>query len=534
MHVTVRTGDGKAEIAAYRAHVIPWQLAVLLMALVGLFVSLWPLGLAGDYMNHLARNHIEARIWFDASLRENYTISFAVIPDLAMDIVVPWLAQLTGVYAAGAVMMGAAFVLPPFAGLLIAQTLHGRVSWIALLGFLAVFNENMQWGFVNFVVSTGLALVGFAFWIRCSPSWRRSFIFLPFGVFLAFSHALGFLLFGYLILLWEIGCFAAGQRGSLACFLRQLTTKDAVAMLPGLAVLAMATQGAQELTHAGVVDFSLLPKIDALWAGANFFDPWLARLVTLSLICVFWLGLRRGILEIEPRMKWVCAGLLALILAMPTSVFGIWGLHFRYPAVLIILAAASVKVRPGGGRIAKQAAAGAASLLAVVAYINGALHMARIDGFADSYRNLLTGLPEGARVLPARHEQTDPLLTLHAAGMAVIESSAFVPNLFTNTSPVSVRPQMRALHMPQAWPLLEEELADAAGLELPPSRNGYWSPYYHYGWPRFWDYVLYFRVGPHQSLDLPFLCREAESARAILYRISDSECPAGRPGLTAS
>ena len=115
--------------------------------------------------------------------------------------IVPWLSYGTGIYAAGALMMWAAFVMPPLAGLLIAQTLHGRVSWVALLGFLAMFNQNMQWGFVNFAVSTGLALIGFALWIRTVPTaphldlrpLRRRPGALP---------CLGFLLFGYLVLLW--------------------------------------------------------------------------------------------------------------------------------------------------------------------------------------------------------------------------------------------------------------------------------------------------------------------------------------------
>src|SRR5690606_23213231 len=111
--------------AALRAWVTPWRIAWLLAALACALVSLWPLGMAGDYMNHLARNHIEARLWFDSIMQQYYTVSFEVIPDLAMDMIVPWLSYATGIYAAGALMIWAAFVLPPLAGLLIAQTLHG-------------------------------------------------------------------------------------------------------------------------------------------------------------------------------------------------------------------------------------------------------------------------------------------------------------------------------------------------------------------------------------------------------------------------
>ena len=179
-----------------------------------------------------------------------------------------------------------------------------------------------------------------------------------------------------------------------------------------------------------------------------------------------------------------------------------------------------------------MAAATAAALLAAV-YINAALQISRIDRFAHANRELLAAVPEGARILPARDEQADSMLTLHATNIAVIERSAFVPNLFTNTSPVGVRPEMRRLHMPQSWPLLAEELAASASLELPETDNGYWSKGYYYGWPRHWDYVLYFRAEPDQSLSSPFLCQAAETASAVLYKVSSSQCSEVNGGVAA-
>ena len=176
----------------------------------------------------------------------------------------------------------------------------------------------------------------------------------------------------------------------------------------------------------------------------------------------------------------------------------------------------------------------AAALLLAAIYANGALQMSRIDGFARANRDLLAGVADGARVLSASHEEADPLLAFHAAAIAVIERSAYVPNLFTNTSPVGVRPEMRAFHMPQAWPLLEAQLAASAELEPPQPANGYWSPDYYYGWPRHWDYVVYFRSAPEQSLSLPFLCRQAESPGAVLYRISTDGCRATAGAVAVS
>ncbi len=516
--------DRKSGVSDLLGILTPGHVAACLAALTALIVAIWPFGLTSDYLNHLARNYIEAHIWFDNDLQKYYGLSFAVIPDLTMDMIVPWLAHVTGIYAAGGVTVWIALIMPPLAGLLIARNLYGRVTWCSLAGFLVIFNANMQWGFVNFVASTGIALLGFALWMNLAPRWSRVILFASFGAFLALNHALGFLLFGYLVLLWEVACFAQGQRGSRWSFGLQLVTRDALTMVPGLVVIAFATGNAQQLTHVGVADFDILQKIGALWSGTEFFNPMFGRLVTIAFIAAVFMGLRRRLLRIEPRMAWVCAGLLFLVLVMPTSIFGIWGLHFRYPAVLIILVAASLRLDDAAGEsVIRPAAIGTAALLIAI-FANGTLQMASIDRQARELRSVVAQLPKGARLLPARDAQADLSFALHSAAMAVIERSAYVPNLFTNTSPVDVHPQMRAQHMPQAWPLLKEKLVRSRELALPQAENGHWSPHYYYGWPQYWDYVLFFRTKADQALDIASLCPVAERPKIVLYRIGDRQC----------
>lgn len=518
--VTARSRD----LTQLRHLCTPGKAALALTALLALIVALWPLGLTSDYLNHLARNAIESRIWFDTDLQRFYGVSLAIIPDLTMDLIVPWLAHLTGIYTAGAMTVWMAFVLPPLAGLMIAQSAHGRITWGALAGFLLIFNENMQWGFVNFTASSGLALLGFAVWMRVQSTWRTTLLFAAFSTFLAFNHALAFLLFGYLVLLWEVACFARGERGSLPAFLGRLASKGAVAMVPGLAVIALATGQAQELADVGVTDFNFVVKLSALWSGALFFNQTLSHLVIIALIVAFWAGYRRGIVTLDPRLAWVCAGLLVLVIFIPTTILGIWGLHYRYPAALFILVAASIRFQADGpAGLVKPVSFAAAALLFAV-YVNGAFQMSKIDAQARDLRSVLASLPSGARLLPARHEDADLSFALHSAAMAVIERSAYVPNLFTNTSPVDVLPDMRALHMPQSWPVLEEDLAMSKDKSLPEATNGHWSGQYYYGWPDHWDYVLFFRAEPTQTLELSRLCPVAEAEGVVLYRVANG-CP---------
>lgn len=502
----------------------PGRIAAVVALFMAAVIALWPLGLTSDYFNHLARNHIEAQVWFNTNLKEYYAVSIAIIPDLTMDLIVPWLSHLIGIYAAGAVTVWMAFLLPPLAGLMIARNLYGKVPWVALAAFFVMFNENMQWGFVNFVASTGIALFGFALWMRSKPSWRRALLFAPWSAFLVLNHALAFLLFGYLVLLWEVASYAHGQRGSWRTFLRQLVMKDAIAMAPGLFLLVLATGGSEELTHVGVTSFATLPKLQSLWSAVSFFNSTLARMVSIILVGAVCIGLNRGLLQMESRMVWVCTGMLILVVAMPTSILGIWGLQYRYPGILFILVACSIRLHPDVTARGVRIVAIAAGALFVTVLANGVLQMSRIDNQARLLRDVIAELPHGARVLPARHEDADLSYALHSAGLAVIDRSAFVPNLFTNTSPVDVDPAMTALHMPQAWPLLEEQLRGSMHKELQRSANGYWSRQYYYGWPKHWDYVLYFRSNGEQELDLKPLCLVDERSLVALYRIADKGC----------
>ncbi|MEM6463050.1 MAG: hypothetical protein AAF724_14145 [Pseudomonadota bacterium] len=524
MSLISSVSDCKSDAMNIASLVTPGRVGIMLGAIIAVMVALWPFGLTSDYINHLARNYIEGHIWFDSDLQNFYALSFSVIPDLTMDMIVPWLSHITGIYAAGAVTVWIAFVAPPLAGLLIARNLFGRVTWFSLAGFLVVFNTNMQWGFVNFTASTGIALLGFALWMNWGPHWRRTLLFIPFCAFLALNHALGFLLFGYLVLLWELACFARGERGTRWSFVLQLATKDALAMLPGLLVLVLATGNSQQLTHVGVADFDLLQKIAALWSGAEFFNPLLGIVITFAAIMAVYMGLRGRVVSIEPRMAGVCAGMLFLVLAMPTSILGIWGLHFRYPAVLVILVAASLHMNTDLGKSRIRLAAIAVSALLLAGFANATFQMQSIDRQTRELSALLSGLPQSARLLPARSADAELSFALHSAAMAVIERSAYVPNLFTNTSPVDVHPKMLAQHMPQAWPLLEEQLLSTRDLTLPAPGNGHWSRSYYYGWPKHWDYVIYFRTAANQALQIDGLCKVDEREAFALYRISHAQC----------
>jgi len=497
-----------------------WQIALGLIAIVALFVALWPLGLGRDYMNHLARTYIQGNLGTDASLQQYYEVSFDFIPDMTMDLIVPWLSQITGIYAAGALTIWLGYILPPIAGVMLARTLHGRVTWVSLFGFLTVFNANMDYGFVNFNASAGFALLAFVLWIRMVPDWRRTIVFAPIGLVLVVNHALAFLLFGYLALAWELIQFFKGVRGPGSKFLFQIFCLDAPAMLGGITYLGLSVRNATDLPQIPAPLFDPAGKVGAILAGTLFGNILIAAILSATIIVICYLSIRNKWVEFVDGMDWVCAALLALVVLMPIAILGIWGLHFRFTGLLLIVFAASVQIRPTLPKRVNHIFSVLGLSALSLAYYNGAVAMANVDRTADEFRLFLTDLPEGSKLLVAfSNSEAISVFSTHGASMAVIERQAFVPNLFTNTSPVDVTPAMADYHMPQFGGFSPDDLRMTASASAVPSENGFWSPSFANDWPRRWDYIVLFRTPNHPGLtDLP-VCEVSAIESAILYKV---------------
>ena len=495
------------------------HVTLIVLGVLAEFVAAWTLGLGRDYFNHLARTYIQAHLGSDPFLAQFYAVSFDFIPDLTMDLIVPWLSKVIGIYAAGGVTVWLAYILAPLAGVILSKTLNGRITWLSLIGFLTVFNGSMDFGFVNYVASSGLALFGFILWIRMAPSWRRTIAFLPVGLFLVINHALAFLMFGFLVLLWELLSFAQNERGSRWRFVRQLVSLDLPAMLPALFYLGMSLRGAADLPQGVSQLYSLPAKMQTLFAATQFHNALLAAILAAAIIGFFVLALREGWIKFAPKMGWICGALLALVILVPSAIFGIWGLHLRFVAPLVILVAASVQVTPEFGSIQRRVSIGVFAVLGGAMLVNGAVQMARLDAQANALQSVLADLPEGATVLNVFSDpDVDSAFTAHAASMAVIERSAFIPNLFTNTSLVDVTPQMVDLHMPQALPAMAARLPIYAQRPAASSSNGFWSPNFADAWPERWDYLLVFADSNFQGLSELPVCAVSATPGIILYK----------------
>ncbi len=141
-------------------------LAVLCLALVA---PLWVCEVPPliDYPNHLARLFVLASLPGDPALAKFYAAHWSVIPNLALDIAGPPLMQVLSVYAAGRVLIAASVLLPVLGTLAYGAALGNR--WWPLGAGLVAWNNCLLYGFLNFSIAIGLAMLLAAAWLR----WRE-------------------------------------------------------------------------------------------------------------------------------------------------------------------------------------------------------------------------------------------------------------------------------------------------------------------------------------------------------------------------
>ena len=264
-----------------------------------------------------------------------------------------------------------------------------------MLGFLTVFNANMGWGFVNYAASSGLALLAFALWVRMSPSWRRTLVFAPIGLFLVANHALAFLLFGFLAFSWEVIGFFREERRSLWGFERQSVFLDLPAMLAGLVFIALSMQSAVDLPKDVVPLYDFQLKAGILTAATNFNNPQLALIAFLSIAVFFWAAIRNRWVSFANKTGWLCLAFLTLVIVIPSSIFGIWGLHLRFTAPLLIVAAASMTVTADFPARLKPAVTAGFAVLTILLFANAGLRLAETHRQTLALQDQLTAVPKG-------------------------------------------------------------------------------------------------------------------------------------------
>ena len=421
-----------------------------------------------DYPNHLARMHLLA-----AGGDAFYSVRWALLPNLAEDLIVPPLGRVMPLDIAGKLFLVMIFALMAGGVVWLNRIATGAWRLWPLLGFLFLYNRILLWGFLNYLFGIGVALAGVALWL--SLEGRRWWLRVGSSSLAAsacfFSHIAAFGVYALVIL----GVEAVPGLAELRTRRWRLLGRRIVIAAPQFTAPLVLWLAIRHDLPAGTLNYAgLWRKADLLF---NVFDNYhrafdLACFV-LFLVMIGWLLWTRR-LALAPRLAAASVLVFAAYLALPSQIYGGSGADRRLPVVIFLLLIAASAPRFPSRRVAAVVAAVAASVVVVrLAAIEQVWRAADRVYSADLAG--IDGLPRGSKLAiahPADLFHVAAVPEVHVATLAIMRREAFVPSLFAirGQQPLALRPAFEALAeaaQPQRlWTTLTGRAA-ASGERLP-------------------------------------------------------------------
>jgi hypothetical protein len=517
-----------------------WQTAIVwwstLIVLCG--TLLMPLAVVDvppllDYPNHLARAYVLAWGRQDAFLSHMYAPHWAIIPNLAVDLILPPLLWIMPVHVAGRVLLAVALLLPVIGTVLYSNVVFGRRSYWSVAVCLVACNGLFLLGFMNFQIGIGLALVCAAAWLR----WRETHpvftvaIGAICAVLLFFCHLMGLLFYLILLASYEVERFWTSYRQSGSPI--AIAIRRSVWLLPVLAppiglfaVSPFASVGSEITRESGytkliraamsLVNYNL--SLDIISSGC---------LAVFLLTCA---GLR---LISAPARSAVALGAVGVLYAVaPFGFMGTGYVDARFAVMFGFLLFASVQPVRLPNRAALLVAVAVVALfglrtsqVAVVWYAHNRDLAELRDAMSvvDPGSRVLLAMVDAKEVSPAQHIflrrqhlSDGSRLDAHTAALLLIERHAFWTFLFAEPTqqPIQLRSPYReiealTLGIPDIR-LMSVRKPDAGDLLAFPMAGRWWC---------FYDYMLLLEAGARPDFSDSNLELLRKSDYANLFRI---------------
>ena len=444
MTVTLGTpvpSDGA--IASRRSMGLTLALFVALSAIAAVPILTIIVPPLGDFPNHLARMYILHDDGRSPYLARYYHIDWEILPNLAMDLIVPGLLNLMPLWTAGKVFLGLTLALDITGIIALHRVMFGRLSPWPLLGFLLLYNQVVLVGFVNFLFGVGLAFWTASVWAALRPRYPILAILtttvLTAAVFFAHIEALMFL--GILV----IGIEAA--KLSRATVLRQIAALVVIFLPAGVLFLNWHTVSHENLGFRAPWE----KLIYLVWIFDNYNRPFDLACAILY-IGFFTIGLASGRIKAAAPLKyWLGIAIFAFV-ASPDTVFGGASADIRLPLFIAMLPIAGTRPAASAGARFLIATGAVAGLVFGIRMILVEQVWLKAKTIYDGDMAALEMLPRGARLACSfnwnpRVDIRSDVPQFHMPMLAVPLREAFVPTVFAykGLQPLSITPEFAGL-----------------------------------------------------------------------------------------
>jgi hypothetical protein len=484
-----------------------------------------PLPPLTDYVNHLARMQVIATIDKDPDLARFYSIDWQIVPNLMMDLVVPWLVKVMQVYKAGQVFIIAMFLLMVSGTLALNRALFGRWSVLSLAAFPLLYNHVFLIGTMNYLFGVGVALWGLAAWVwlRDRSSWLRLPVSTLFVLALFFCH------------LFAVGVYAIGL---FAIELQRLwTLRDrpwrrllidfcatGLPFVPVIPLLLISpTWGLSSQNY-----WEQQGKIDGLTFVIETYSDIVAFALTAIVVTACIWAVRHRLLRFHPTGLFILIVGGLVYLALPRVLFATYLADLRLPIALafMLVACASMPLRH---RLVRRGFLAILMMMLVVRVIEVDVNWTQLSQITLEFRDSVKRIKRGSTVLVAYADRAAgddvrDLELVHAACLAMIDRSALVTTAFTVSGKQIMHVRnayARRVDTEDGTPPGVDQLVLAAARPDAESR-AYWER-----WPRQYDYVYVLFTDDDAVNPAPeFLTLVYDGDRFQLYKVKKPETSA--------
>lgn len=426
-----------------------------------------------DYPNHLARYFVLAHP-ADPVLSQMYEPRWAILPNLGMDVLGALLLRVTDVHVGGRILLALSLFAPVIGVVVYSRVVFGRLTYWPLASGLAAYNGIFFMGFMNFLLSLGLAFVAAAGWMALRRQGNTALAVIVGAVLSAiifFCHIFGVILFALLIGAFELA---------------RLDTQRREGTLRAPEILRTATLGAIALAPAFVL-YLMSPLSDGAplgpWGGPHklwdLLTPFLlySKQLTLLTAVAFFsvLVLARRHLRFAPGIVLALAALGLIFIVTPSAIKGGTFVDNRVALMIGFVLFAGVQPQPPR-RTAMTIGVVLAALIGLRSGYVASVWASHRETLAE-LRAAIAKVEPGQRVLVARGYPIEPLpgvpaawvlpgigwLQSHMPALLVIERRAFWPLLFADASqqPLVVKPPYDRSAHPLSdlvhWSMLDKE-----------------------------------------------------------------------------
>ncbi|MGF6545451.1 hypothetical protein [Paraburkholderia youngii] len=377
-----------------------WLVATV-VASVPFLVTLYPP--LGQHFYNIVRVDILSH---PASYTRNFVVHWDAVPDLAMDLTLPWFTKLIPVEWAAWLFTLAELGLLTSGCLVLSRVANGRWSWLPLVSFLLLYNWILIRGYDNFLFGLGISFWAIAAHVALRrATLARIVVSCCSALVIYFCHLFPLAVFALVVGTWELGCLLREGKISSQSMARHAAATVVPLLLPLALLVRSTTGGLHGSTHFGLIHVlsKLALCIDVFSVGNRAGDvaivAGLSLFVAIGLVLKWW--------TCEPEFRITVFSLPLVVLLAPFDAFASYGVIERCAISFAFLLTALVGIRPSVAPRFQRIGAVALTLIFVFRIVTVTEDWRGDRPVIQAYRNTFASLKAGSVLFQYKQDTAD-------------------------------------------------------------------------------------------------------------------------------